>query len=147
MLVVGAGVIGLELGSVWRRLGAEVTVVEFLDRILPGMDGEIAKTFARSLKKQGMKLKLGKKVTSAVPDGMGLKVSIEPAAGGDAEIIETDVMLVAIGRVPYTDGLGLAEAGVELDDRGRGGHRRALPNQRRRNLRHWRRGGWPDAGS
>ncbi|MBZ0215902.1 MAG: dihydrolipoyl dehydrogenase [Fimbriimonadaceae bacterium] len=119
MLVVGAGVIGLELGSVWRRLGAEVTVVEFLDRILSGMDGEIAKTFARSLKKQGIKLKLGTKVTAAEPAGGGLKVTIEPAAGGDAEIIETDIMLVAIGRVPYTEGLGLENVGVELDDRGR----------------------------
>ncbi len=119
MLVVGAGVIGLELGSVWRRLGAEVTVVEFLDRILPGMDGEIAKTFARALKKQGIKLMLGKKVAAAKPSGKGLKVTIEPAAGGDAETLDTDIMLVAIGRVPYTEGLGLEEAGVALDDRGR----------------------------
>lgn len=119
MLVVGAGVIGLELGSVWRRLGAEVTVVEFLDRILPGMDSEIAKTFARSLKKQGINLKLGKKVTGAESAGKGLKVTIEPAAGGDAETLEADVMLVAIGRIPYTEGLGLEDAGVKLDDRGR----------------------------
>ncbi|WP_458758642.1 dihydrolipoyl dehydrogenase [Afipia sp. TerB] len=119
MLVIGAGVIGLELGSVWRRLGAEVTVVEFLDRILPGMDGEIAKSFQRILEKQGMTFKLGTKVTGVDTSGKRLKAQIEPAAGGASETIETDVVLVAIGRVPYTEGLGLKEAGVELDERGR----------------------------
>jgi dihydrolipoamide dehydrogenase len=119
MIVVGAGVIGLELGSVWRRLGSEVLVVEFLDRILPGMDGDVAKSFQRILEKQGIAFKLAHKVTGAKKSGAGLKVSIEPAAGGDSESIDADVVLVAIGRTPYTDGLGLAEAGVELDKRKR----------------------------
>lgn len=119
MIVVGAGVIGLELGSVWRRLGAEVTVVEFLDRILPGMDGEVAKQFQRMLKKQGMTFKLGAKVTGVDTSGKKLKAQIEPAAGGAAEALEADVILVAIGRVAYTEALGLKEAGVELDERGR----------------------------
>ena len=119
MLVIGAGVIGLELGSVWRRLGAQVTVVEFLDRILPGMDGEVAKSFQRIQEKQGVEFKLGAKVTGVDTSGKKLKASIEPAAGGAAETIEADVVLVAIGRVPYTEGLGLKEAGVELDPRGR----------------------------
>ena len=119
LLVVGAGVIGLELGSVWRRLGAQVTVVEFLDRILPGMDGEVARQFQRLLEKQGMVFKLGAKVTGVDTSGKTLKASIEPAAGGAAETIEADVVLVAIGRVPYTEGLGLKEAGVALDARGR----------------------------
>src|SRR6478736_644508 len=119
MLIVGAGVIGLELGSVWHRLGAEVTVVEFLDRILPGMDGEIAKQFQRILEKQGFAFKLGSKVTGVDSSGKTLKAQVEPAAGGAAEAIEADVVLVAIGRVPYTDGLGLKEAGVALDNRGR----------------------------
>ncbi|CCE01818.1 dihydrolipoyl dehydrogenase [Bradyrhizobium sp. STM 3809] len=119
LLVVGAGVIGLELGSVWRRLGAKVTVVEFLDRILPGMDSEIAKQFQRILEKQGFAFKLGAKVTGVDTSGATLAATIEPAAGGAAEKIEADVVLVAIGRVPYTDGLGLQEAGVVLDNRGR----------------------------
>jgi dihydrolipoamide dehydrogenase len=119
MLVIGAGVIGLELGSVWRRLGSEVVVVEFLDRILPGMDGEVAKSFQRILEKQGMTFKLGTKVTSVDSSGKRLKAQVEAAAGGKAETIEADVVLVAIGRTPYTDGLGLKEAGVELDQRGR----------------------------
>jgi len=119
LLVVGAGVIGLELGSVWSRLGAEVTVVEYLDRILPGMDSEIAKNFQRTLKKQGFKFKLGTKVTGVDKSGDVLKASVEPAAGGDAEEIEADVILVAIGRSPYTTGLGLEEVGVELDERRR----------------------------
>ncbi len=119
LVVVGAGVIGLELGSVWRRLGAQVTVVEFLDRILPGMDGEVAKGFQRILEKQGMAFKLGTKVTGVDTAGKGVKVSVEPAAGGAVEIIEADVVLVAIGRVAYTQGLGLAEIGVETDKRGR----------------------------
>jgi dihydrolipoamide dehydrogenase len=119
MLIIGAGVIGLELGSVWRRLGAEVMVVEFLDRILPGMDGEVAKQFQRMLEKQGFAFKLGAKVTGVDTSGKTLKARVEPAAGGPAEILETDVVLVCIGRVPYTEGLGLKEAGIALDNRGR----------------------------
>ena len=119
LLVVGAGVIGLELGSVWRRLGAEVEVVEFLDRILPGMDGEIAKQFQRILAKQGMTFRLASKVTGIDAKGKTLKVTVEPAAGGKAETLEADVTLVAIGRVPYTEGLGLKEAGVEMDAKNR----------------------------
>lgn len=119
LLVIGAGVIGLELGSVWRRLGAQVTVVEFLDRILPGMDGEVAKQFQRTLEKQGFTFKLGSKVTGVDASGKVLKAKVEPAAGGAAETIEADVVLVAIGRIPYTEGLGLKEAGVVLDNRGR----------------------------
>jgi dihydrolipoamide dehydrogenase len=119
LLIVGAGVIGLELGSVWHRLGAKVTVVEFLDRILPGMDGEIAKQFQRILEKQGFAFKLGAKVTGVDTSGKTLSAKVEPAAGGAAETIEADVVLVCIGRVPYTEGLGLKEAGVALDNRGR----------------------------
>lgn len=119
LLVIGGGVIGLELGSVWNRLGAEVTVVEYLDQILPGMDGEVCKTFARTLKKQKFKFKLGSKVTGVEDTGKGLKVSVEPAAGGDTEVLEADVVLVSIGRVPYTEGLGLEAAGVSTDARGR----------------------------
>ncbi|MGY6568161.1 MAG: dihydrolipoyl dehydrogenase [Salinarimonas sp.] len=119
MVVIGGGVIGLEMGSVWRRLGAEVTVVEFLDRILAGMDGDVAKQFQRMLQKQGMSFKLGSKVTSAKTSGKGVTLTVEPAKGGDAETIEADIVLVAVGRKPYTEGLGLAEAGVKLDDRGR----------------------------
>ncbi|MEY9755670.1 dihydrolipoyl dehydrogenase [Bradyrhizobium yuanmingense] len=119
LLVIGAGVIGLELGSVWRRLGSEVMVVEFLDRILPGMDGEIAKQFQRILEKQGFAFKLGSKVTGVEVNSKALLAKIEPASGGAAETIEADVVLVCIGRTPYTDGLGLKEAGVALDARGR----------------------------
>jgi dihydrolipoamide dehydrogenase len=119
LLIVGAGVIGLELGSVWRRLGAQVIVVEFLDRILPGMDGEVAKQFQRLLEKQGFAFKLGAKVTGIDSSGATLKVQVEPAAGGVAETLDADVVLVAIGRVPHTEGLGLKEAGVALDNRGR----------------------------
>ncbi len=119
MIVVGAGVIGLEMGSVWRRLGSEVTVVEFLDRVLPGMDGDVGKQFQRMLAKQGMTFKLSSKVTGVNKEGNRLKVSVEPANGGETDTLETDIVLVAIGRKPYTDGLGLAEAGVALDDKGR----------------------------
>jgi dihydrolipoamide dehydrogenase len=119
LLIVGAGVIGLELGSVWHRLGAQVTVVEFLDRILPGMDGEIAKQFQRILEKQGFAFKLGAKVTGVDTSGKTLAAKIEPAGGGASETLEADVVLVCIGRVPFTDGLGLKEAGVALDNRGR----------------------------
>mgnify|MGYP001826786347 FL=1 len=119
MVVVGAGVIGLELGSVWRRLGARVTVVEYLDRILPGMDSEVAKKFRVMLGRQGFEFKLGSKVTGAKTLKSGVKVTIEPAKGGDAETLDADIVLVAIGRVPYTDGLGLEDAGVALDERKR----------------------------
>jgi dihydrolipoamide dehydrogenase len=120
LLVIGAGIIGLELGSVWRRLGSEVTVVEFLDRVLPGLDGEVAKQMQRILTKQGLVFQLGRKVTHVDEKTTGLlKVTTEPAAGGAPETIEADVVLVAIGRVPYTNGLGLAEAGIALDNRGR----------------------------
>ena len=119
LVVVGAGVIGLELGSVWARLGAKVTVVEYLDRILPGMDGDIAKNFQRILGKQGFAFKLGSKVTGVETTKSGAKVRIEPAQGGDSEIIAADNVLVAVGRVPFTQGLGLAEAGVAQDERGR----------------------------
>jgi dihydrolipoamide dehydrogenase len=119
LLVVGAGVIGLELGSVWRRLGAQVTVVEFLDRILPGMDAEVARQFQRILQKQGMTFKLSSKVTAIDAAGKILSPNVEPAAGGAGESIEADVVLVAIGRVPYTEGLGLEDAGVKRDERGR----------------------------
>jgi dihydrolipoamide dehydrogenase len=119
LLIVGAGVIGLELGSVWHRLGAKVTVVEFLDRILPGMDGEVAKQFQRILEKQGFAFRLGAKVSGIDSSGKTLVATIEPAAGGAPETLEADVVLVCIGRVPYTEGLGLKEAGVALDNRGR----------------------------
>ena len=119
LVVVGGGVIGLELGSVWRRLGSKVTVVEFLDRIIPGMDGEVAKQFQRILKKQGLTFKLGHKVTGAKANGKGLDVTIEPAKGGAGETIKSDVVLVAVGRVPYTEGLGLEDAGIQKDNHGR----------------------------
>jgi dihydrolipoamide dehydrogenase len=119
LLVVGAGVIGLELGSVWRRLGSQVEVVEFLDRILPGMDNEVARSFQRILEKQGIKFRLGSKVTGIDAKGKTLKISVEPATGGKAETLEADIALVAIGRVPHTEGLGLAEAGVKLDNKKR----------------------------
>jgi dihydrolipoamide dehydrogenase len=119
LLVVGAGVIGLELGSVWRRLGAEVTVVEFLERILPGTDLDVAKQFQRILQKQGLTFKLSSKVTGVDTAGKKLKATVEPAAGGAPETIEADVVLVAIGRVPFTEGLGLEDIGVQKDNRGR----------------------------
>ena len=119
LLVIGAGVIGLELGSVWRRLGAQVTVVEFLDGVLPGMDGEVRRQAQRLFEKQGMTFKLSSKVTAVDVSGKRLKVTVEPAKGGTAELVEVDVVLVAIGRVPYTEGLGLKELGVKLDERGR----------------------------
>ena len=119
LLVVGAGIIGLELGSVWRRLGAQVTIVEFLDHILPGIDGEVARQFHRLLQKQGIAFKLSSKVTGVDTTAKTLNVKVEPAAGGAAETIEADVVLVAIGRVPFTDGLGLEAAGVKKDNRGR----------------------------
>ncbi len=119
LVVVGAGIIGMELGSVWRRLGAQVTVVEFLDHILSGIDGEVARNFHRLQEKQGIAFKLSSKVTGIDTSGKTLKVKVEPAAGGAAETLEADIVLVAIGRVPYTDGLGLEAAGVKKDNRGR----------------------------
>jgi dihydrolipoamide dehydrogenase len=118
--VIGAGVIGLELGSVWRRLGSEVLVVEFLDRILPGTDAEVARSLQRILAKQGMSFKLASKVTGIARTATGHKVAVEPASGdGAGMVVEADVVLVAIGRVPYTEGLGLEGAGVALDARKR----------------------------
>jgi len=120
LLIVGAGIIGLELGSVWRRLGAEVTIVEFLDHILPGIDSEVGKQFHRMLQKQGLAFKLSSKVAAVDASGKALKVKVEPAAGGGAaETLEADVVLVAIGRVPYTEGLGLEALGIKKDNRGR----------------------------
>jgi dihydrolipoamide dehydrogenase len=118
LIVIGAGIIGLELGSVWRRLGSEVTVVEFLDRITPGMDTETAKTFQRSLTKQGMKFKLGSKVTAAKTTKSGVDLTVEPVAGGEAETLSADYVLLAIGRRPYTEGLGLETVGIVPDKRG-----------------------------
>jgi dihydrolipoamide dehydrogenase len=119
LLVVGAGIIGLELGSVWRRLGAQVTIVEFLDHILPGIDGEVARQFHRMLQKQGIGFKLSSKVTAIDTSGKTLTVKVEPAAGGTPETLDADVVLVAIGRVPFTEGLGLEDVGVKRDNRGR----------------------------
>ncbi|MBN9086668.1 MAG: dihydrolipoyl dehydrogenase [Reyranella sp.] len=119
LVVVGAGIIGLELGSVWRRLGSDVTVIEFLDRITPGVDDEVTRQFQRSLAKQGMKFKLGSKVTRADAGGAGVVLTLEPAKGGAAETVEADVVLVCIGRRPYVEGLGLDKAGVKLTPHGR----------------------------
>jgi dihydrolipoamide dehydrogenase len=118
LIVIGAGVIGLEMGSVWRRLGSEVTVVEFLDRITPGLDSEIAKTFQRTLTKQGMKFKMNTKVVKGERDGAGVKLTVESVKKGEQEVLEADVVLVAIGRSPFTKGLGLDEAGVKMGPRG-----------------------------
>ena len=119
LVVVGGGVIGLELGSVWARLGAKVTVVEYLDMILGGMDGEVAKQFQRMLAKQGIEFRLGCKVTGVAKAGKGANVTFEPVKGGAAETIAADAVLIATGRRPFADGLGLAEVGVALDERGR----------------------------
>ncbi len=118
MIVIGAGIIGLELGSVWRRLGAEVTVVEYLDRILPGADGEVAKQSQRIFAKQGIAFKLGMKVTGVEKLKSKLKLSMQPAAGGDAETLDAEVVLLSIGRRPYTQGLGLETVGITPDRRG-----------------------------
>ena len=118
LVVIGAGIIGLELGSVWRRLGAEVTVVEFLDRTIPGADGEIATAFQRALTKQGLVFKLGAKVTGAEVGKKGVSLKVEPVAGGAAETVEADVVLVAIGRRPFTENLGLDTVGITPDKRG-----------------------------
>lgn len=128
LVVIGAGVIGLELGSVWRRLGAKVTVVEYLDRICPGMDDETAKAFQKVLAKQGMAFKLGHKVTSATASDSGVTLALEPSAGGDAIPLDADYVLVAIGRKPYTEGLNLESVGLEPGQRGvlaHDGHYRA----------------------
>jgi dihydrolipoamide dehydrogenase len=114
LVVVGAGIIGLELGSVWRRLGSDVTVVEFLDRITPGVDDEVTKHLQRMLARQGLKFKLGSKVTKAEATAAGVTLTVEPAKGGAAETLEADVVLVSIGRRPYLEGLGLDKAGVKL---------------------------------
>jgi dihydrolipoamide dehydrogenase len=119
LVVVGAGIIGLELGSVWRRLGSDVTVIEFLDRITPGVDDEVTRQFQRSLGRQGMKFKLGSKVTKAEVSGSGVSLTVEPAKGGAAETVEADIVLVCIGRRPSVEGLGLDKAGVKLSPRGR----------------------------
>jgi dihydrolipoamide dehydrogenase len=119
LVVIGGGVIGLELGSVWRRLGADVTVVEFLDRIAPTCDGEVSKEFKKLLEKQGVNFKLGTKVTSAKTSGKGVTLTLEAAKGGNEETLKADVVLVAIGRRPYTEGLGLEKVGVAKDERGR----------------------------
>ncbi len=119
LVVIGGGVIGLELGSVWRRLGAEVTVIEFLDRIVPTMDAEVATAFQRILTRQGLKFRLGSKVTGAVKGNAGVTLTVEPAKGGTAETVAADVVLLSIGRRAYTEGLGLADAGVATDARGR----------------------------
>ncbi|MFW9268461.1 dihydrolipoyl dehydrogenase [Pseudomonas sp. NR3] len=118
LVVIGAGVIGLELGSVWRRLGAEVTVVEYLDRICPGVDADTGKTLQRALAKQGIQFKLGAKVTGAVSSANGVQLQVESAAGGNAQTLDADYVLVAIGRRPYTQGLGLENVGLTTDPRG-----------------------------
>ena len=118
LVVVGGGVIGLELGSVWRRLGAKVTVVEFLDQILPGMDGEVRKEANRIFRKQGFDIRTSTKVTKAERNGSGVTLTVEPAGGGDTETIEADVVLVSIGRRPNTDGLDLEKAGIKVNNRG-----------------------------
>ncbi len=119
MVVIGGGYIGLEMGSVWQRLGVQVTVVEFLDRILPGMDGEVSKSMQKIMGKQGMQFKLGTKVTSAKANGSSVALTLEAAAGGGAEKMQADVVLLAVGRRPYTEGLGLDKVGVVVDDRKR----------------------------
>jgi len=118
LVVIGGGVIGLELGSVWRRLGAKVSVVEFLDQLLPGMDGDIRKEAAKIFKKQGLELKLATKVTKAAVRGKKVSLALEPAAGGETEMLSADCVLVAIGRRPNTAGLGLDKIGLELNQRG-----------------------------
>ncbi len=119
LVVIGAGVIGLELGSVWSRLGAKVTVIEYLDRITPTVDTEVAKQFERVLTKQGLKFRLGSKVTKATQTNAGVQLTVEPSKGGEPETIDADIVLLAIGRYAYTAGLGLTEVGVETDNRGR----------------------------
>ena len=119
LVLIGGGIIGLEMGVVWHRLGAKVTVVEFLDRIVPGVDLEVAKEMQKLLKKQGFDFRLSTKVTKAERTTEGVRLSLEPAAGGETDVLECDTVLLAIGRRPFTQSLGLAEAGVEVDQRGR----------------------------
>ncbi len=119
MAVIGGGIIGLELGSVWSRLGAEVEVIEFLPNIVPAMDPEVRRAFERTMKKQGIKIRLSHKVTSAEAGADGVKITVEPSKGGDSETIDADVLLVAIGRRPFTEGLGLEDLGIEMDKQGR----------------------------
>ena len=119
MAVIGAGYIGLEMGSVWSRLGAKVTAIEFLDRVLPGMDGEVAKQFHRLLRRQKMAFKLSTRVTGAARTDEGVRLTMEPVAGGESESLDVDVALVAVGRKPNTEGLGLDEAGIARDEQGR----------------------------
>ncbi len=119
LVIIGAGVIGLELGSVWKRLGAEVTVIEYLDRVTPGMDGEISRQFQKTLEKQGLKFKLATKVTAAKPGKNGVELTMEPATGGASETLSADVVLVAVGRKPLTEKLGLEAVGVAKDAKGR----------------------------
>jgi dihydrolipoamide dehydrogenase len=119
LVVVGAGIIGLELGSVWRRLGSEVTVIEFLDRIAPGIDDEVTRQLHRALQRQGMKFKLSSKVTKAETTATGVKLTVEPVKDGVPELVEADIVLVCIGRRPFVEGLGLDKAGIKLTPRGR----------------------------
>ncbi len=119
LIVIGGGVIGLELGSVWQRLGSDVTVVEFLDRLMPGMDTDLASNAKKILEKQGIKFRLSSKVTGAKQEGGKVTLTVEPAAGGNAEKLDADIVLVCIGRRPYTEGLGLEAVGVQLDERKR----------------------------
>lgn len=118
MTVIGGGYIGLEMGAVWSRLGAKVTVVEYLDKILPGMDQDVSKEMLKILKKQGMEFKLSTKVTDTKTSKSGVELTVEPATGGDSETIKSDVVLVSVGRKPFTQGLGLEDAGVDMDERG-----------------------------
>ena len=119
MVVIGGGVIGLEMGSIWRRLGSKVTVLEYLDAILPGMDGEVRKTFARTLKKQGMEITTGAQVIGVKSTKTGAMVSYKTTKSEDTHSVKCDVVLMAVGRKPYTDGLGAEEAGIEIDKAGR----------------------------
>ncbi|WP_413154216.1 dihydrolipoyl dehydrogenase [Bartonella sp. cb54] len=118
MIVVGAGVIGSELGSVWSRLGAKVTVVEYLDKVLGSMDGEVSRQFQKLMEKQGIEYKMGAKVTAVTQSGSTAQVTFETVKGGASETLEADIILIATGRAPYTEGLGLVEAGIQLDERG-----------------------------
>ena len=127
MIVIGGGYIGLEMGSVWRRLGSEVTVVEYLDRIVPGMDGEVAKQLHRMLEKQGIQFRLASKVTRAEKRAENVTVAAEPAAGGTEELLEADVVLVAVGRRPNTEGLGIEKISLELDEKGAFQYAKASP--------------------
>ena len=119
LLIIGAGVIGLELGSVWRRLGAQVQVVEYLDRILPGIDAEVARQAQRILERQGISFRLASKITAIDASAKSLKAKVEPSAGGAVQTLDADVALIAIGRIPYTQGLGLDAVGVKTDTKGR----------------------------